>query len=73
VSDLPPNATATLKSVALKSGATACGVADAVAFDAHAPAKHQPGDLLPSARSVVVVGGAQPCEGDWAATSFWVL
>src|SRR3989454_11455248 len=73
MSDLPPTATATLKSVALKSGATVCGIADAAAFDAHAPEKHRPGDLLPGARSVVVVGGAQPREGDWAATSPWGL
>jgi len=62
-----------LKSVALKSGATVCGVAAASAFDVHAPEKHRPGDLLPGARSVVVVGGAQPREGDWAATSPWVM
>src|SRR5262249_62012593 len=71
--DLLPGAAATLESVALKSGATICGIADAAAFDAHAPAKHRPGDLLPGARSVVVVGGAQPREGDWAATSPWVM
>jgi hypothetical protein len=70
---LPPGATVKLKSIALKGGATVCGVADAAAFDAHAPAQHRPGDLLPGARSVVVVGGAQPREGDWAATSPWVM
>ncbi|MBI2015407.1 MAG: hypothetical protein HY616_00555 [Candidatus Rokubacteria bacterium] len=70
---LPPNATATLKSLALKAGATVCGVADAAAFDAAAPPDHRPSDLLPGARAVVVVGGAQPREGDWAATSPWVL
>ena len=70
---LPPNATATLKSLALKAGATVCGAADAAAFDALAPPGHRPSDLLPGARAVVVVGGAQPREGDWAATSPWVL
>src|SRR5438093_12931108 len=70
---LQPGATATLKAVALKAGATVCGVADATAFDAHAPEKHRPVDLLPGARAVVVVGGAQPREGDWAATSPWVM
>ena len=70
---LAPGSTAKLKSVALKGGATVCGVADAAAFDARAPEKHRPGDLLPGARSVVVVGGAQPREGDWAATSPWVM
>jgi len=70
---LPPHAERTLKSVALKGGAVVCGVADAAAFDAHAPAGHRPADLLPGARAVVVVGGAAPREGDWAATSPWVL
>jgi hypothetical protein len=70
---LPPGAETTLKSVALKGGAVVCGVADAAAFDAHAPAGHRPADLLPGARAVVVVGGAAPREGDWAATSPWVL
>jgi hypothetical protein len=70
---LPPGATAALKSSALQAGATVCGVASAAAFDAHAPAGHRPGDLLPGAASVVVVGGSQPRAGDWAATSPWVL
>src|SRR5262249_18635151 len=73
MADLPSGATTQLKSAALKGGATVCGVADAAAFDAHAPAKHRPGDLLPGGRSVVVVGGAQPREGDGAATSPWVM
>lgn len=73
MSELPPGATATLKSAALKAGAVVCGIADAAAFDEHAPTRHRPSDLLPGARSVVVVGGAQPRAGDWAATSRAVL
>ena len=73
MADLPPGAAAKLKSVALKGGAAVCGVADAAAFDARAPEKHRPGDLLPGARTVIVVGGSQPREGDWAATSPWVM
>jgi hypothetical protein len=72
VSELLPEATARLKAAALKAGATVCGVADAAAFDAHAPAGHRPADLLPGARTVVVVGGAQPRGGDWLASP-WVL
>ena len=49
------------------------GIADASAFDAHAPVKHRPADLLPGARTVVVMGGAQPRAGDWMATSPWLL
>src|SRR4029450_4276551 len=70
---LQPGATAKLKSVALKGGATVCGVADAAAFAAPAPEKHRPGAPLPGARTVIVVGGSQPREGDWAATSPWVM
>jgi hypothetical protein len=73
VSALPAGATKHLKTVALKGGATVVGIADAAAFDAHAPAAHRPGDLLPGARTVVVVGGAQPRAGDWLATSPWLL
>ena len=73
MSELLPGATAALKSAALKAGASVCGIADARAFDEHAPPKHRPADLLPGAQSVVVVGGAQPRAGDWAATSRAVL
>jgi hypothetical protein len=73
MSDLPPRATERLKSFALGAGAAVVGVADAAAFDAHAPANHRPGDLLPGARTVVVVGGSQPRAGDWVATSPWLL
>ena len=60
MSELPVGATKHLKTMALKGGATVVGVADAAAFDAHAPAKQRPADLLPGARTVVVMGGAQP-------------
>ncbi len=70
---LPADAAQTIKKAALRSGATVCGIASADAFDAHAPAGHRPGDLLPGARSVIVVGGSQPRAGDWRATSPSVL
>jgi hypothetical protein len=73
VTPLPPGAERALKAVALKSGATVCGIAAADAFAARAPEGHRPDDLLPGARAVVVVGGAAPREGDWAAASPWVL
>jgi epoxyqueuosine reductase QueG len=73
VAPLPPDAAQTIKKAALRSGATVCGIAAAEAFDAHAPAGHRPGDLLPGARSVIVVGGSQPRAGDWRATSPSVL
>src|SRR5207247_165828 len=73
MTELPSNATKRLKTMAISAGAAVVGVADAAAFDAHAPARHRPADLLPGARTVVVVGGAQPRAGDWVATSPWLL
>lgn len=49
---------------ARKGGALAVGVADASAFSA-APKGHRPADFLPGAKSVLVVGGAQPRAADW--------
>ena len=51
---------------ALRGGAGGVPVADAAAFD-DAPEGFRPGDLLPNAKTVVVVGGAAPRAGDWAA------
>ena len=45
--------------VAKKGGALVTGVADANAFTM-APEGHRPTDLLPDAKAVFVVGGAQP-------------
>ena len=72
MTEFPSDATTRFKALALKSGATVVGVADAGAFDGHAPAKHRPADLLPGARTVLVVGGAQPRAGDWVAISPWL-
>lgn len=69
---LPLDAKQRIHDGALRAGAVVCGVADASAFGPLAPAGHRPGDLLPGARSVVVVGGAQPRAGDWIASP-WVL
>lgn len=51
---------------AQKSGALVCGVADAEAF-MDIPEGFRPDDLLPRAKSVVVVGGNPPRAGDWAS------
>jgi hypothetical protein len=69
---LPADAKQRLHEAALRAGAVVCGVADARAFDDYAPAGYRPADLLPNARAVVVVGGAQPRAGDWHASP-WVL
>ncbi|MEM7426205.1 MAG: hypothetical protein AAF441_08915 [Pseudomonadota bacterium] len=60
---------AQIEDTARKGGALVFGVADASSFDA-APEGHRPEDLLPGARSVVVVGGAKPRSGDWASPNF---
>jgi epoxyqueuosine reductase QueG len=62
----PAAAKEELRKEALRGGALVCGVADAAAFTA-APEGHRPGDLLPGARTVVVVGGGAPRAGDWAS------
>ena len=53
-----------LDKLARKGGAVITGVADATAFTA-SPEGQRPTDLLPKARVVYVVGGAQPRAGDW--------
>lgn len=53
-----------LDKLAERGGAVVTGVADATAF-VDAPAGHSPIDLLPRAKTVYVVGGAQPRAGDW--------
>lgn len=53
-----------LDKLARKGGAVITGVADATAFT-DSPEGQRPTDLLPRARVVYVVGGAQPRAGDW--------
>lgn len=60
---------AQIEEAARKAGALTFGVADASAFDG-APEGQRPTDLLPAAKSVIVVGGAKPRSGDWASPDF---
>ncbi len=53
-----------LDGLSRKGGAVVTGVADATAFTG-AHEGHHPVDLLPMAKTVYVVGGAQPRAGDW--------
>ncbi len=55
-----------LETFAIKNGALVCRVASADAFT-DAPEGFRPADLLPRAKSVVVVGGNPPRAGDWAS------
>jgi len=58
-----------LATIAGKSGALVSGVANAEAFDA-APEGRRPTDILPKAKSVFVIGGAQPRAGDWQSPNY---
>jgi len=58
-----------LAAISRKSGALVSGVADAAAFTA-APEGRRPTDILPKARSVYVIGGAQPRAGDWQSPNY---
>ena len=58
-----------LASVARKSGALVSGVAGAGAFSA-APEGRRPADILPKAKIVFVIGGAQPRAGDWQSPNY---
>lgn len=63
----PESAKRALVETAVRGGALAVGVAAADAFEVPAPAGFRPADLLPGARSVVVLGGSAPRAGDWAS------
>ena len=58
-----------LEKIARKAGALVFGVADPDQFTA-APEGRRPKDLLPGAKSVIVIGGAKPRAGDWASPKF---
>ncbi len=58
-----------LAAIARKSGALVSGVANVDAFDA-APEGRRPTDILPKAKSVFVLGGAQPRAGDWQSPNY---
>ncbi len=53
-----------LVSFATKGGALVCGIADPQSFD-QAPEGYRQVDPLPGAKSIVVIGGAQPRAADW--------
>jgi len=54
-----------IKQFALGAGANVVGVADPRAWEEHVPEGHRPYDILPGARSVVVVGARGPTAGAW--------
>ena len=60
---------AELGELAGKRGALVYGVADAAAFTA-AQQGYRPNDILPNAKSVLVIGGARPRAGDWQSPNY---
>ena len=54
-----------IKQFALGAGGNVVGVADPRAWEEYAPEGHRPYDILPGARSVVVVGSRGPTAGAW--------
>ena len=58
-----------LEQMALQGGALVFGIADAAAFTA-APEGYRPADILPGAKSLVVIGGAKPRAGDWKSPNY---
>lgn len=54
-----------IKQFALNAGANVVGVADPRAWEEYVPEGHRPYDILPGARSVVVVGSRGPTAGAW--------
>jgi epoxyqueuosine reductase QueG len=58
-----------IKEFALRAGASVVGVADPQAWEEFVPEGHRPYDILPGARSVVVVGSRGPTAGAWRSPS----
>lgn len=58
-------ATARIKDFALTRGADVVGVADPASWEEYVPEGHRPYDILPGARSVIVVGSRGPTSGAW--------
>lgn len=59
------NRTQQIKQFALGVGADVVGVADPRRWDEHVPEGYRPDDILPGARSVIVVGSRGPTAGAW--------
>jgi epoxyqueuosine reductase QueG len=54
-----------VKEVAINAGIDVIGIAPVERWDDAAPKGHRPADILPGARSVVVVGARGPTAGAW--------
>ena len=57
--------TAKIKEAALNFGADVVGIAAASRWDDYVPQGYRPSDLLPDAKTVIVVGARGPTAGAW--------
>lgn len=62
-----------IKDYALHTGADVVGIADPHSWDEHVPEGHRPYDILPGARSVIVVGSRGPTAGAWRSPNHRVM
>ena len=62
-----------VKQLALDAGGDVVGIADPRAWDEHVPRGHRPDDILPGARSVIVVGSRGPTAGAWRSPNNRVM
>ena len=62
-----------IKAEGLAMGAKVVGIAAVKAINRFAPAGHRPDDMLPKAKSVIVIGEPGPTAGAWKAASQRVL
>ncbi|MDP2662435.1 MAG: hypothetical protein Q8R28_17080 [Dehalococcoidia bacterium] len=60
---------ADLKGQARRYGAVVCGIASVDEINQKAPEGHRPTDILPGARSVVVLAGRPPLRGAWRSAN----
>lgn len=59
-----------IKSYALtRVGVLVVGIASVKEINKYAPEGHHPDDILPGAKSAIVLGGTQPTRGSWKAPS----
>ncbi len=62
-----------IKQLALDAGADVVGIADPRAWEEYVPEGHRPYDILPGARSVIVVGSRGPTAGAWRSPNHRVM
>ena len=65
--------TADIKALALKAGGDVVGIAPVERWDEYVPEGYRPGDILPGARSVVVVGVRGPSAGAWQSPDHRIM